>query len=62
MFVLVLFYYWLVLLASKGHHQANIKKKKIKMLVHIVQKHQFYGMPYAFISSFDVFVLHAPEF
>jgi len=40
MFNLLLFYYWLLVSASKGHHQANIYKKKLKMLLHIVQKHQ----------------------
>jgi hypothetical protein len=28
---------WLLVAASKRHHQANIYKKKLKMLVHIVQ-------------------------
>ena len=40
MFNLLLFYYWLLVSASKGHHQANIYKKKLKMLLHIVRKHQ----------------------
>jgi len=38
MFILLLFYYWLLVSPSKGHHQANIYKKKLKMLVHIAQK------------------------
>jgi hypothetical protein len=50
MFILLLFYYWLLLSASKGHNQASIYKK-LKMLVHIVQKRQFYGIPFTFISS-----------
>ena len=33
----LLFYYWLQVSVSKGHHQANIYKKKLKTLVHIVQ-------------------------
>jgi len=31
---LLLFYYWQLVSASKGHHQANIYKKKLKMLLH----------------------------
>jgi len=34
MFILLLFYYWLLVSASKGHHQASIYKK-LKMLVHM---------------------------
>ena len=49
--LLLLFYYRLQVSASKGHHQANIyKKKKLKILVHLVQKRQFYGIPFVFIS------------
>ena len=35
------------------HHQANIykKKKNLKMLVHTVHKHQFYGIPFTFTNS-----------
>jgi len=35
------------------HHQANIynNKKKLKMLVHIVQKSQLCGVPFTFIDS-----------
>jgi len=52
MFILSLFYYWLLVSASKGHHQANIyKKKKLQMLVHIVKRRQFYGIPFPFISA-----------
>jgi hypothetical protein len=38
MFILLLFYYWLLVSSSKDHPQANIYKKKLKMLVHRVQK------------------------
>ena len=43
MFILSLFYYWLLVSASKERHQPNIykKKKNLKMLVHLVQKRQF---------------------
>jgi hypothetical protein len=48
--LLLLFYYWLLVSASKGYHQADIYKK-LKMLVHIVQKCQFYGIPFTLIRS-----------
>jgi len=52
MLILLLLYYWLLVSASKGHHQANIhKKKKLKILVHIVQKCQFYGISFTVIRS-----------
>jgi len=55
MFAVLLFCYWQLVSASKGHHQANIyktkQKKKLKMLVHVVQKRQFYGIPFTFIIS-----------
>jgi len=50
MFILLLFYYWLLVSASKGHHQANIYDKP-KMLVHILQKRHLYGIPFTIISS-----------
>ena len=50
LFILLLFYYWLLVLASIGHHQANVYKK-LKMLVHIVQKRRFYGIPFTIIRS-----------
>ena len=36
MFILLLLYCWLLVSASKGHHQANIYEK-LEMLVHVVQ-------------------------
>ena len=48
--IIALFYYWLLVSSSKGHHQANVYKI-LKMLVHIVQKRQFCGIPFTFISS-----------
>ena len=50
MIILLLFYYWLLVSASKGHHHANIYKI-LKMPAHLVQKHQFYGIPFTFISN-----------
>ena len=47
-------YYWLIVSTSEGHRQPKIykkKKKKLKMLVYIVRKRQFYGIPFTFISS-----------
>jgi hypothetical protein len=46
--LLLLLYYWLLVLASKDHTQAIICKK-LKMLLHIVQKRKFYGIPFTFI-------------
>jgi hypothetical protein len=53
MFIVLLLYYWLLVLASQGHHQANIynNNKKTKMLVHIAQKWQLYGIPFTLISG-----------
>jgi hypothetical protein len=54
MLILSVFYYWLLVSALKGHHQANIyppTKKNLKMLVHIVQRRRFYGNPLKFISG-----------
>jgi len=48
--LLLLFCYWLLFSSSKVHHQASIYKI-LKMLVHIVQKRQFYGIPFTLISS-----------
>jgi hypothetical protein len=50
MFILLLLYYWLLISASKCHHHANICKI-FKILVYILQKPQFYGIPFTFISS-----------
>ena len=50
MFFVLLVYYWLLVSASKGHHQANIYKE-LKMLVHMVQERQFYGIPLTFFTS-----------
>jgi len=47
---LLLFHYWLLVSASKGQHQTNIYKK-LKMLVHIVQKGRYYGIPVTIITS-----------
>ena len=47
MFILLLFYYRLLVSASK----ANICKKNLKMLVHIVQKLLYYGIQFTFICS-----------
>jgi hypothetical protein len=55
MFILLLFYYWLLVSASQGHHQASIYKK-LKMLEHIVQKYQFYRTIFAFISGLVIIV------
>jgi hypothetical protein len=49
--LLLLLYYWLQVSASNGHHQANTYKKKLKMLVHIVKKRQFCGIPLTFTSG-----------
>ena len=38
--ILLLYYYWLLVLGSVDHYQANIYKKNLKMLVHILQEHQ----------------------
>jgi hypothetical protein len=47
--ILLLFYYWLLVSASNGHHEANIyKKKNLKMLLHIVQKYNFLDLMMAF--------------
>ena len=40
-FYIINFYYWLLVLASFGHHQANIYKK-LKMLVHIEVDELYY--------------------
>jgi len=50
MFIVLLFCHWLLAAASIGHHQASIYKK-LKMLVHVAQKLQFYGIPFTFIIS-----------
>jgi hypothetical protein len=49
-FILLLLLLLATSFSLKKPHQANIKKK-LKMLVHIVQKPQFYGIPFTFISS-----------
>jgi hypothetical protein len=50
--ILLLCCYWLLVSASKDHHQANIyRKKNPKMLLHVVQKHLFYGIPCTTITS-----------
>ena len=36
--ILLFFYYWLLVSTWQDHHQANIYKKNLKTLVHIVQK------------------------
>ena len=36
LFILLFSYYWLLVSASKDHHQANIYKN-LKMMVHIVE-------------------------
>jgi hypothetical protein len=46
--LLLLLFYWLVVSASEVHAQANIYKK-LKMLLHIVQKRKFYGIPFTLI-------------
>jgi hypothetical protein len=45
----IIFYYWLLVSASKGENQASIYKKP-KMLLHILQNRQFYGIPFTSIS------------
>ena len=50
MFILLLFYYWLLVSAPKGHHQANIYKKP-KIAGAYSTKHKFYGIPFTFLSS-----------
>ena len=46
----IILYYWLLILGSEVEHQANIYKTR-KMLVHIVQNRQFYGILFTYISS-----------
>ena len=48
-FILLLFYYWLLVSASKGHLQASIYKN-LKTQMRIVQKLQFFGILFTFIS------------
>ena len=52
MVILLLCYYGLLVPASKSRHQASIyEKEKLKMLVHIVQKRQFCGIPQLLIPT-----------
>ena len=50
-FISLLFHYWLLVLGSKGQHQANIYKN-LKILVYIVYIRHIYGIPFTFISLF----------
>jgi hypothetical protein len=52
---LLLFCYWLLVSASKVHHQANIYKKKLKMLVHLVQKRQVCGIQFTFVCGLYIY-------
>jgi len=51
MYILLLFYYWLLVSASKGHHQANIDKKLKNAGAYSAKTLIFYGIPFTFISS-----------
>jgi len=55
--LLLLFYHWLLISTSTDHHQTNIYKQNLKILVHIVQKRQFYGIPYTFTSSLYNYII-----
>jgi hypothetical protein len=46
---LLLYYYILLVLVSMEHHQANIYEK-LKMLVHVLHKYQFYWFPFTIIN------------
>jgi hypothetical protein len=50
MFILLLFYCWLLVSTSMAI-MGSVYTKKLKMLVYIVQKHQFYGIQFTFICS-----------
>jgi hypothetical protein len=50
MFILLLFYCWLIVSASKGHNQANIYQKP-KNAGAFSTKCQFYGITFTLISS-----------
>jgi len=41
---------WLLVSAPMDRHRASISKK-LKVVVHMVQKHQFYGIPFTFINK-----------
>jgi len=47
--LLLLFYCWLLVSASKDYHQVNTYKN-LKMLVHNFKKRQIHRNPFAFIS------------
>jgi hypothetical protein len=50
--IFLLFYYWLLVSASEGHHQANIyKKKNLKNAGVYSTDVSFYGIPFAVINS-----------
>jgi len=47
--ILLFYHYWLLVLATLDHHQANIYKK-FKISVAYSTKSQFYGIPFTFIN------------
>jgi len=55
--LLLLFYYWLLVSASEGRHHASIYKM-LKMLVHIIQKRQFYWIPFTFTNNLYNYYQH----
>jgi len=50
-FIFLLFYYWLLVSASQGHHQANIDKKLKNAGAYSIKTPILYWIPFTFISS-----------
>jgi len=51
MFIVILFYYWLLVSASKGSHQTNIYKKIFKKPVILHKNINVFGISFTFVTK-----------